>query len=169
MNHVFNNYAADLIRDGHAVQLPDSLRAILDQRVNEVPWMGPHVAWHDIAGTTSFYWGQETDPATADFVRSLSIGRFTQLCAFYGTSHPVLAFYATWLFDNLDLAAVGAHQYFLFGCTNGDPDLRHSQNSKPPQQSGVVTEVPGRATQICRKAAASMPRSPSFWTRRACR
>ncbi len=123
MRHVFDNLAADLIRDGHAVQLPETLRATLDQRVNEVPWMGPHVAWQDIAGTTRFDWGQETDSATADFVRTLSIGCFSELCGFYGTSYPVFAFDADWLFDNLELAAIGTHQYFLFGCNGGRPDL----------------------------------------------
>jgi hypothetical protein len=123
MDHVFDNYAADLIRDGHATQLPDVLRATLDQRVNEFSWMGKHVAWHEIADTTRFDWGQSTDATTANFVRTLSIGRFPELCAFYGTSHPVFVFDAAWLFDNLDLAAIGTHQYFLFGCNGGDPDL----------------------------------------------
>lgn len=72
-------------------------RATLDQRVNEVPWIGTHVAWHEIAGTTRFDWGQETDAATADFVRTLTIGCCTKLCAFYGTSYPVFAFDASWL------------------------------------------------------------------------
>jgi hypothetical protein len=123
MDHVFDNYAADLIRDGHATQLPDTLRAALDQRVNELPWIGTHIAWHEIADTTRFDWGQATDAATANFVRTLSIGSRSELCAFYGTSHPVFAFDAAWLFDNLDLAAIGTHQYFLFGCNGGDPDL----------------------------------------------
>jgi hypothetical protein len=120
---VFANYAAELIRDGHAVELDDSLREILDVRVNEVPWMGPHVAWHEIADTVRFDWGQQSDAATADFVRTLSIGCCSQLCAFYGTAYPVLSFSADWLFDNLDLAAVGKHQYFLFGHANGEVDL----------------------------------------------
>ena len=85
--------------------------------------MGTHVAWHEIAGTTRFDWGKETDAATADFVRTLSIGRYSKLCAFYGTSYPVFAFDATWLLDNLDLAAINTHQYFLFGCDSGNPVL----------------------------------------------
>ncbi|MGZ0164805.1 MAG: hypothetical protein ACKVII_12860 [Planctomycetales bacterium] len=120
---VFANHAAELIRDGHAIKLDDALREILDVRVNEVPWMGPHVAWHEIPGTVRFDWGQESDAATAEFVRALSIGHHSQLCAFYGTAYPVLSFDADWLFNNLDLAAANTQQYFLFGHDNGEVAL----------------------------------------------
>jgi len=123
MMSVFEHYAADLIRNGFATRLGGTVSAALGQRVNELPWTGTHVAWHKTPGTVRFDWGQQSDTATADFVRTLSIGHFNQLCAFYGTSYPVFSFEADWLFDNLDLAAVGTHQYFLFGHINGDIDL----------------------------------------------
>lgn len=123
MMSVFANYAVELIRDGNATQLRDELRVILNQRVNAVPWMGTHVAWNELPNALRFDWGQQSDTATADFVRTLSIGHFSQLCAFHGTSYPVLSFNADWLFDNLDLAAVNTHQYFLFGHNNGEVDL----------------------------------------------
>lgn len=115
----FADYAEPLIYDGIAVQLDSDLRALLDKRVNEMPWAGAHVAWHIIPNTVRFNWGHESDSATADFVRSLSIGQSAQLCAFYGTAYPVLLFDAGWLFDNLDVAAINTQQYFLFGFENG--------------------------------------------------
>ncbi len=90
----------------------------MDRRVNEFPWIGSHIAWDEITDSIRFDWGQSSDADAASCLKSLSIGGFKMLCAFYGTSEHSLIFETSWIANNLDLAAVNTQQYFLFGYNN---------------------------------------------------
>ena len=106
----------ELIRDGNATIMPEDVAARLNARINEFPWLGCHVAWHELPKTSKLHWGRSSDEDAARFVRGLSIGQFECLCTFYSGSDLVLKFETDWLVENLDLAAANKEQYFLFGC-----------------------------------------------------
>ncbi len=95
----------------------------MDRRLNEFPWIGYHIAWHEIQYTDRFEWGARSDEDAEAFLRSLTIGQFTRIAAFYGCRHPALLFQADWLFRNIDVAAANSQQYFLFGIHNSHIEL----------------------------------------------
>lgn len=116
--NTLTRFFASLVESGVASILPQSTLQEMDRRLHEFPWMGNHIAWHKIEYMDCFEWGARSDEDAEAFLRSLTIGRFTQIAAFYGCRHPALLFQRDWLFRNIDVAAANSQQYFLFGIRN---------------------------------------------------